>query len=423
MPHPYPARCSSNTSQFRALFYLAMQHRTRFLTLTDQLQCLSAFWRQSAFCDTDLAWRHQFPMLGDACLQLEDAAVDALERQPEALHHFLAEFIPGYRDLLALLPLRERMQPATLCGRLATGVPGRKWTQMAAFIGALPKAIPGQDRTVVDWCSGKAHLGRALAHHWQCSLHAVERQPALCDEGATLAAPWVKEVKFSCKDVLEQPHEFAAKDFVIALHACGDLHRALLRQWRDSESPHLCLVPCCYQLWLDDLYIPLSQAATINNLALNKNQVRLAVQEMVTSAERERRQSQTMAQWRMAFDLIQRELRGVDEYLPTPSLGYHLLAQGPERVIRTLADRKSLSIPDGFDIQPYVARAEERHAAFRRLQLVSHGFRRALELWLVLDLALYLEEGDCEVELTSFCPRDITPRNIRILATRNSVSV
>lgn len=185
----------------------------------------------------------------------------------------------------------------------------------------------------------------------------------------------------------------------------------------------MCLVPCCYQLWRDDLYIPRSQAAIINNLALNKNQVRLAVQDMVTSAERERRQSQTMAQWCMAFDLIQRELRGVDEYLPTPSLGYHLLAQGPERVIRTMADKKSLSIPDEFDIQSCVARAEERHPAFRRLQLVSHGFRRALELWLVLDLALYLEEGDCKVELTSFCPRDITPRNIRILATRNNLGV
>lgn len=399
-----------------------MQYRSRFSALTDALRSLATCWRDSAFCDLDLAWRHQFPSLSDACLQLSDAQVDSLDRQPEALHDFLVNFLPGYRDLLALLPLPEQSHFVPLAERMGTGVPGRKWTQAAAFIGALPTAMPPPARTVVDWCAGKSHLGRALAHHWQCPLHAVERQASLCDEGATLATPWVKDVTFSCKDVLKESHAFAAPDFVIALHACGDLHRTLLRQWRDSDSTHLCLVPCCYQLWLDDMYMPLSRAAQANDLTLNKNQVRLAVQEMVTSSERERRQSHTMGQWRMAFDLIQRELRGIDEYLPTPSLGYHMLAQGPERVIQALADKKSLVIPAGFDIQPYLTRAEQRYAEYLRMQLVSHGFRRALELWLVLDLALYLEEGGCQVELSSFCSRDITPRNIRIFAKRNGVS-
>ncbi|WP_158681649.1 methyltransferase [Microbulbifer pacificus] len=382
---------------------------------------LSVFWQGSAFCDPDLPWRRRCGSLSEACLQLTDDALEELERDPDTLHGFLSDFIPGYPDLLALLPLEECTHTSELPERLGTGVPGRKWTQMTAFVGTLPGTMPTPAQTVVDWCSGKSHLGRALAHHWQCALHGIERQPTLCAQGATMAAPWVKAVTFSCKDVLRQPQEFFAEDFVIALHACGDLHRELLRQWRDSDSPYLTLVPCCYQLWLDDVFVPLSQVAQSNDLVLNKNQVRLAVQEMVTSSERERRQSRTIAQWRMAFDLIQQALRGVDEYLPTPSLSYHMAAQGPENVIRTLAGKKNIHIPAEFDLCPYLERAERRFAAFRRLQLVAHGFRRALELWLVLDLALYLEEGDCQVELTTFCSRDITPRNIRIFARRNHV--
>jgi hypothetical protein len=65
-----------------------------------------------------------------------------------------------------------------------------------------------------------------------------------------------------------------------------------------------------------------------------------------------------------------------------------------------------------------VQQAEQRCAIFQRLQLVNHGFLRALEMWLVLDLAVYLQEGDCELALTQFCSRELSPRNLRLLAKR-----
>ena len=122
----------------------------------------------------------------------------------------------------------------------------------------------------------------------------------------------------------------------------------------------------------------------------------------------------------MAFDLIQRDVRGIDEYLPTPSLPYSYVALGPEVVIRTLADKSGILLPANFDFAAYLPRAETKYLQFRRLQLVSQGFRRALEMWMVLDLVLFLEEGGCEVSLTNFCPREITPRNLQINASRNA---
>lgn len=61
-----------------------------------------------------------------------------------------------------------------------------------------------------------------------------------------------------------------------------------------------------------------------------------------------------------------------------------------------------------------------RWAKLRRLQLVRHAYRRALELWLVLDLALRLEEANYTVVINQFCDRALTPRNIIINAKLNT---
>jgi hypothetical protein len=59
-----------------------------------------------------------------------------------------------------------------------------------------------------------------------------------------------------------------------------------------------------------------------------------------------------------------------------------------------------------------------RHAEVMRLSVVRHAFRRALEVWLVLDLACFLEQRGYAVELGTFCERQLTPRNLLLSALR-----
>jgi hypothetical protein len=51
-----------------------------------------------------------------------------------------------------------------------------------------------------------------------------------------------------------------------------------------------------------------------------------------------------------------------------------------------------------------------------RLSVVRHAFRRALEVWLVADLASYLDARGYAVEIGQFCARQLTPRNVLISA-------
>ena len=108
-------------------------------------------------------------------------------------------------------------------------------------------------------------------------------QASLCESGLAAAQAFTSLVDYSCKDVLVETHHFHDDEFVVALHACGDLHRTLLSRWLASPSKHLALAPCCYHLWLKDHYTPMSKVAQSMDLELDKVQVRLAVQEMVTA--------------------------------------------------------------------------------------------------------------------------------------------
>ena len=55
----------------------------------------------------------------------------------------------------------------------------------------------------------------------------------------------------------------------------------------------------------------------------------------------------------------------------------------------------------------------------RNLERLRNLFRRPLELWLVLDRALFLEEQGYSVRLGTFCDYPLTPRNLLLLAERD----
>lgn len=394
----------------------AVDYSARFTSLTVLLASYRELWQQSHFIQLSQQWQLAYPVLTETLLNLPDEQVDNYYRAASGALDLVARDIPELSALEELTYFPLQIHQAVLPVHLSNGVSGRKWAQIQAFIGAIEDR--SNTTTVVDWCSGKAHLGRSLAVSQGKALHALERDSHLCSEGLRISQNWLENVRLSQVDVLAAPVDFAKTDEVLALHACGDLHRKLLHDWQRSASSRLILVPCCYHKWLNSDYQPLSQMARTNNLYLTKEQVQLAVQEWVTASGREQRQSQEMMKYRLAFDVLQRELRGEDNYLPAPSLPYGILREGARGVLQQLCASKGLTLPAGINWQEYVERGAQQYQRYRRLQLLNHSFRRALECWLILDLILYLEEGGATVNAVAFCQRELTPRNIMLQATR-----
>ncbi|RON01317.1 methyltransferase [Pseudomonas brassicacearum] len=391
----------------------------RFKALDEFLTEHQTLWRPRPFTHRQLPWETAYPELADWLRQrsLEDA--DTSHNHPE---HLLAPApFPGLAarsialSAVGDLPVHTT-EPATR--RLNVDVPGRKWQQIEAFAGCLQFAE--KTRHWLDWCSGKGHLGRRLLQAGQ-QLTCLEYDPALIASGQALSQHHHLAVNHLQQDVMvaDAAMRLSADQTPVALHACGDLHVRLIQLASAAGCKQLAIAPCCYNRISARQYQPLSVAAKGSGLQLSLDDLALPLSETVTAGARVRRQRDISMARRLAFDLLQRQLRGCDDYLPTPSLPNAWLDKPFADYCRDLAALKDLSTVGEQDWPALEAAGWQRLAEVRNLELLRGLFRRPLELWLVLDQALFLFERGYAVRLGTFCETPLTPRNLLLLAERS----
>ncbi|MCV6626866.1 MAG: SAM-dependent methyltransferase [Cellvibrionaceae bacterium] len=385
-----------------------------FIQLSQLLLDHRHYWQPRAYMQAQLPWQAQLPELNARLLSLDKQALERLENNPDVLLQLLQEALPKLSPLSELLqiPPCEPQPLIELDPFFQRHIPGRKWQQIQAFAAALPR----RGQQLLDWCSGKGHLARYLYRQQPCPACCLERDPALVAAGRELSEGM--ELAFAEVDVLQQDCRpwVQTESQLLALHACGDLHRQLLQLCADTRPRALALAPCCYQKTAQAQYRPLSQLGRQYDLALQRLDLHTAVQETVTAPAAVRHKREQIQAWRLGFDCWQRSWRGVDEYLTTPSLPQSALKLGFEAFCRKLAAAQGLAVPVEVDWAYWQQRGAERFAQARRLDLLRLGFRRALELWIVQDLALYLHQQGYQVQLGVFCQRELSPRNLLINA-------
>ncbi|WP_070884586.1 methyltransferase [Pseudomonas argentinensis] len=391
----------------------------RFQALDAFLVAHQALWKPRPFTHQTLPWESQHPELAAWLRSRTLAQAEASHNQPTALDGAPAPFPELALQAEQLSQIGDLPQQASvdLPPRFSVDVPGRKWQQIRAFGDSLGFAQTPQHW--LDWCAGKGHLGRVLAHGGQ-KLTCLEYDPALVASGAALSQRLGITAQHIEQDVLaaDAATRLHAEHSPVALHACGDLHLRLMHLASAAGCRQLAIAPCCYNRVARADYQPLSTAAQGSPLRLSLDDLALPMSETVTAGNRVRQQRDQSMAWRLAFDLLQRELRGVDAYLPMPSLPPAWLKKPFADYCRDLAALKQLSTAGERDWQRLEATGWQRLAEVRNLELVRGLFRRPLELWLVLDRALYLQEQGYAVRLGQFCAPHLTPRNLLLLAER-----
>lgn len=393
--------------------------RERFQALDDFLVSHQSLWRPKPFTCLVLPWEAEHVELAAWLRRRSLAQADAEHNQPAelpapapfpALARRAAEL-----SALGQLPRREL---GPLPERLSVDVPGRKWQQISAFAERLQFQRPPAHW--LDWCSGKGHLGRLLAQGGQ-HLTCLEYDPQLVEAGQRLSERLQLAASHLQQDVLanDAGTRLTAEHSPVALHACGDLHVRLLRLASAAGCAQLAVAPCCYNRIAAEHYQALSAPAQASTLQLSLDDLRLPLAETVTAGQRMRRQRDLSMARRLAFDLLQRQQRGVDDYLPTPSLPTSWLDKDFASYCRDLADLRGVTVSGPVDWPALEDAGWQRLAQVRNLELVRGLFRRPLELWLLLDRALFLEEQGYQVRLGTFCAHELTPRNLLLLAERD----
>lgn len=406
MPTPAPSHAAL-ADRFRLLDAFLIEHQ--------------ALWRPRPFTERHLPWEEAHPALATWLRARSLADAEAAHNDPAGLDA-PAPFpaLAAQARLLAQvepLPLRQLPEQDS---RHTVDVPGRKYEQIRAFSAALRFAE--QPARWLDWCAGKGHLGRQLAVDGGY-LTCLEWDAKLVDAGQHLSQRLGIAASHVQQDVMNEhaAHHLDPATTPVALHACGDLHVRLLQLGAARGCRQLAVAPCCYNRTQAERYQPLSAPAKRSTLVLSRDDLGLPLSETVTAGARERRlRDQSMA-WRLAFDLLQRQVRGEDTYLPTPSLPSAWLKKPFAVYCQDLAALKALPPLPAQDWPRLERHGWQRLAEVRNLELVRGLFRRPLELWLLLDRALFLNEQGYRVRLGTFCPSSLTPRNLMLLAERDTM--
>ncbi|MCW8156056.1 methyltransferase [Stutzerimonas stutzeri] len=388
----------------------------RFQALDRFLSEHQALWSPRPFVCRRLPWENDYPELAAWLRARSLADAETAHNQPGELDA-PAPF-PQLAAIACELGQIDELPASDLPAvehRQNLDIPGRKSLQIQAFGARL--RFREKPLHWLDWCAGKGHLGRHLARDG-AALTCLEWDEALVEAGAQLSQRLGIAASHRCQDVLaacaaEQLHAFHTP---VALHACGDLHVRLLKLAIDKQCRQLAVAPCCYNRTANERYTPLSQAARASSLQLSRDDLGLPLSETVTAGARERRTRDQSMAWRLGFDTLQRRLRQQDDYLPTPSLPSAWLKKDFADYCRDLAALKQLPAPSDENWTTLERAGWQRLAEVRNLELVRGLFRRPLELWLLLDRALLLEEQGYRVRLGTFCPSQLTPRNLLLLA-------
>ncbi|WP_420234041.1 methyltransferase [Pseudomonas sp. ABY48] len=391
----------------------------RFTALDAFLTTHQALWKPRPFTHLQLPWETSHPQLSRWLRQRSLEAAENDHHQPWLMEDAPAPFpelaaISRALSAVAQLPASTLQAPSH---RLNVDVPGRKWQQIEAFASRLH--FTSQPTHWLDWCAGKGHLGRRLLHGEQ-QLTCLEYDPALVANGQQLSQRHHLSATHLQQDVLaaDAAQALHPEHTPVALHACGDLHVRLMRLASAAGCAQLAIAPCCYNRIGSEHYQALSDAAKGSALQLSLDDLSLPLTETVTAGARVRRQRDHSMAWRLGFDLLQRQIRGCNDYLPTPSLPTAWLEKSFAQYCTDLAALKDLSTVGAPDWVALEAAGRQRLAEVRNLELLRGLFRRPLELWLVLDRALFLSQKGYEVRLGTFCETPLTPRNLLLLAER-----
>lgn len=385
----------------------------QFAALDTLLFSTRQYWQCTAFDYDAIPW----PELSSLLWALDDQQVSELDSDQNALYAYFAKAIKGLDELQSLCELPTTQQTRDeFPFWISNGIKGRKFEQLQDFVAAISQQK--SQYPVLEWCAGKGHLGRMLAFNGAPSIHSIELQAHLCEQGQHSANQQQLPLQFSQANVLtdDVTEYFKEQQHAVALHACGRLHQTFMQQASDAKTQQISFSPCCYHLFTDNDYQAMSEPAKQSQLALTHRDLKLALQETVTAPSRVDKVRKTEVEWRLGFDALRKSITAEQHYVSVPSVNKAIFSDSFKSFCLWAAEKKSLSLPEDIDYHEFLAIGKQRKRVTERVELVRHVFRRAIEVWLVLDRALYLQQQGYQVTVSTFCEKQLTPRNILIQA-------
>lgn len=358
-------------------------------------------------------WAGPLLSLSDAELkELEVAGCEGTmpERFPAALIA-LQGITKELCDVPALAPARA------VTRRLRRLETPRKRAQVEA-LSQITMPLVRAAKRVVEVGSGHGHLAREVAARSDRPVVGLERDAAISAKARQL--PHWDRLSFHEMDVLQTGLALAEGDCALGLHACGELGDALAIGVAE-RAQSLALVGCCLQKQRAEVRLPLVGAGAPSHLALPKSLLGLSnFTPRQQGVEASREENIAARERRHALHALLTAHKGPLRFGAEMDGLNRRAAHGDlESMVARAFARRELPLPSPAAIANAASRARALHDRLRRLTLPRILLGRVLEMFVLVDRALYLERAGFEVAIGTAFPKEISARNLTILAQRS----
>ena len=355
----------------------------------------------------------------DFLLGLDEATLarceaHGLASQLEQLSRAPSDLCELGRAIDAAVALPRLRGTIELSGESLRTVKQRKRAQLEGLLAGVSRMAQRAER-IVDVGAGVGHFTRLSAELFGRPALGLERDPVRVAIAARRAEN-VAGAVFVAADA-RQPLDLAPRDLAIGLHACGELGDRLV----ESAAAAACdfaLVSCCLQKISGPVRPGLSGLARafelsrehlgLTNLTAQPQGIEVTIE--VTIAARQTRYA------------LRRLLLGRGVQLE-PGAEMHGINRrrayaGLAEVAHMALERRRLPAATPAELAEHEAAGANEYAQMRRLSLPRSMLARLVEVLVCLDRAAYLEEHGQQVQVATLFERQISPRNIGILASR-----
>lgn len=281
----------------------------------------------------------------------------------------------------------------------------------------------------VDIGGGMGHLARLCVKNFEWDFHSIDRDQALQEKGRW----WLNrsrgldrsKLSFVAAEFSERvdpevdPLFDGDKTLSLGLHTCGAL---ALSQFRKSLASSLIVnFGCCYDKMNLKEDLNRSGLARQAGLSWSQSALFLATRSRKGLSIEEFRLMKRVNEYRFAIDLLFRKLFPDSGFVVAGDASKALYAGdfAAYAIDRFRRCRLSLSL-DAQELNAYFASGpvQEEVAAIFAAHILQNLFARPLELAILHDRALWLSEQGYSVKLVQVFDREISPRNIALVAHR-----
>ena len=319
---------------------------------------------------------------------------------------------------LAKIPI-SKITPVPLPPNIRRGMTPKKIHEIERLT-----AINGIEKNIIDIGGGKGFLSAAILQGGATHSTCIDMDITLQSQGKKRLQKWLPEltnkIAFLHKKIDEQhpiPSPTSPQETTLfGLHSCGNLSSQVIRQGIDHGVKQIINFGCCYHHLKGDYN--LSGIAKEKGLQLSQEALHLAAHShriLDTGALQKR---QMVKRFRYALHCFLYDRYGI----PFQKIGDGKAVDYQDN-FPAYAKKFALelsTIPDAeLDAFFQQKTLQDNIGLLMRGDSLRNILGRLIELYIVLDRCLFLKENGYRVTLTAYFDRQLSPRNLGIVAKKD----